>query len=389
VDPEPGARFRPLDGMRGLAIIMVLAVHSFIYTGTSPLGRAIDTAARAGWVGITLFFVLSGFLITGILLDSSERPHYLRDFYARRALRIFPLYFAFLAVYLFVVPFIPYASDRLAQPATSVYYWTYLANMQEWLSGVPTVRNPLGPLWSLAVEEQIYFLWPFLIVLFRRGLPALWLTLAVASFAFRAWTRLTAQSIEASYAWAPANVEAFAAGALVAWLLRHHHARLESWAPSAAVISGLGVATLWIVLGHFNFWSAPVQILTVGTSAAVLFFAASIGVAVTTSESSLFNRLLRLSSLRVFGKYSYAIYLFHSPIMELLWPVQRAGAVVFAMSVTACSLAAAFVSWHVWEKPFLNLKRHFPSSARPLTSLRNAMSSTEHDTTATDARRVA
>jgi peptidoglycan/LPS O-acetylase OafA/YrhL len=373
VDHQHSERFQPLDGIRGLAILMVLAVHSFHYAGSSSLGSALDSVARAGWMGVTLFFVLSGFLITGILLDTRGRPHALRDFYARRALRIFPLYFAFLALYLLVVPRLPYMSDRLAQPPAALYYWTYLANMQEWLSGVAASPSPLGPLWSLAVEEQIYLVWPFLILLVAgRRLPLVWVTLAGCSFAWRAWTRVTAQSIEASYAWSPANVEAFAAGALVAWLLRNERALLAAWARPTALVAGACIATLWVRLGHFNFWSSPVEILTVGTTAAVLLFAGAIGVSITTTSTSRFNRALSSSWLCVFGKYSYAIYLFHSPVMELLRPASSVFvsnrtlfvAGVFAGSVTVCSVVAALISWHVWEAPFLSLKRYFPSSGR-------------------------
>src|SRR5687767_3382930 len=282
---------------------MVLAVHSFSYSGPSLVGRAMDSVARAGWTGVTSFFVLSGFLITGILLDTRGREHFLRDFYARRALRIFPLYFAFLAVYLFLVPELPYVSDRLAQPPTALYYWTYLANMQEWLSGIAGTGSPLGPLWSLAVEEQIYLVWPFLILLVaRRRLPTLWVTLAVASVTWRVWTRFTAQSIEASYSWSPANLEAFAAGAFVAWLLRYERRSLAIWAPRAAVIAGVSIATLWTRLGHFNFWSAPVEVLTIGTSAVVALFAATIGVSVTGAASSALNRALSWSWLCACGK---------------------------------------------------------------------------------------
>ena len=282
---------------------MVLAVHSFYYSGPSQAGRVMDSVARAGWIGVTLFFVLSGFLITGILLDTRDREHFLRDFYARRALRIFPLYFAFLAVYLFVVPQLPYASDRLAQPPTSFYYWTYLANMQEWLSGIAATASPLGPLWSLAVEEQIYLVWPFLILLVAGPrLPTVWVTLAGASVAWRVWTRFAAQSIEASYAWSPANLEAFAAGALVAWLLRHERRSLAVWAPRVAIAAGMCVAMLWTRLGHFNFWSAPVEVLTLGTSAVVALFAATIGVSVTGATSSVLNRAFSSSWLCACGK---------------------------------------------------------------------------------------
>jgi peptidoglycan/LPS O-acetylase OafA/YrhL len=381
VDQGQSERFRPLDGIRGLAILMVLAVHSFSYAGPSPLGSVIDSIARASWVGVTLFFVLSGFLITGILLDTRERQHFLRDFYARRALRIFPLYFAFLALYLLLVPHVPYFSARLPQPPAElqVYYWTYLANMREWLSGLANRPSPLGPLWSLAVEEQVYVAWPFLILLVAgRRLPAVWIGLAGCSFAWRAWTRFTAQSIEASYAWSPANLEAFAAGALVAWLLRHERTRLATWARPVALVAGACTATLWAGLGHFNFWLAPVQLLTVGTSAVVALCASIIGASVTATGTSRFNRMLSSSGLCVFGRYSYAIYLFHSPVIALLGPVRGVlgepawpnrdlvASALFAGSVTVCSLAAAFVSWHLWEAPFLSLKRYFPLSGKPI-----------------------
>jgi peptidoglycan/LPS O-acetylase OafA/YrhL len=140
--------FRPLDGLRGIAILLVILVHSFNYKGSSILGRVLDTVARAGWVGVTLFFVLSGFLITGILLDTRDRKNYLRDFFARRSLRIFPLYFAFLAIYFFVAPHVPYVSEQLPQPQPEmqIYYWTYLANMMEWLSGTTNKVRPLDPI---------------------------------------------------------------------------------------------------------------------------------------------------------------------------------------------------------------------------------------------------
>ena len=299
-------------------------------------------------------------------------------------------------MYLFVVPQLPYASDRLAQPPTSFYYWTYLANMQEWLSGIAATASPLGPLWSLAVEEQIYLVWPFLILLVAGPrLPTVWVTLAGASVAWRVWTRFAAQSIEASYAWSPANLEAFAAGALVAWLLRHERRSLAVWAPRVAIAAGMCVAMLWTRLGHFNFWSAPVEVLTLGTSAVVALFAATIGVSVTGATSSVLNRAFSSSWLCACGKYSYAIYLFHSPVMELLRPLRGASdtllpSIILAASVAIGSLAAAFVSWHVWEAPFLGLKRYFPSHGRLVSAQPDSMTSEALDSSlSSDHRRVA
>jgi peptidoglycan/LPS O-acetylase OafA/YrhL len=226
-------------------------------------------------------------------------------------------------------------------------------------------------------------------------LPTVWVTLAGASVAWRLWTRFAAQSIEASYAWSPANLEAFAAGALVAWLLRHERRSLAVWAPRVAIAAGMCVAMLWTRLGHFNFWSAPVEVLTLGTSAVVALFATTIGVSVTGATSSVLNRAFSSSWLCACGKYSYAIYLFHSPVMELLRPLRGASdtllpSIILAASVAIGSLAAAFVSWHVWEAPFLGLKRYFPSRGRLVSAQPDSMTSEAlNSSLSSDHRRVA
>ncbi len=143
-----------LDGVRGVAVILVLMLHGFAWSMETEkwtgLARWVELATRPGWMGVDLFFVLSGFLITGILLDSAGKPHYFRNFYARRALRILPLYYGFLILiaicyrgahdYVFLSAF--YLSNMAPILGVAVYY---------------------GPLWSLSVEEHFYLLWPWLI----------------------------------------------------------------------------------------------------------------------------------------------------------------------------------------------------------------------------------
>ena len=371
------SHFAPLDGLRGVAILLVILVHSYHYTGSAPSGRAVQAVARAGWTGVTLFFVLSGFLITGILLDTRERPRYLRDFFARRSLRIAPLYFVFLAVYLGLIPLVPALAARLARPdsATIICLLTYTGNIAEALTGRPLWLTPLGPLWSLAVEEQVYLGWPFLILLIpSRRLAAVLVFLMGASFAWRFGTRLAGASIELTYSWAPANVGAFAAGGLVARLLRTRPTLVARWAPRVAVAAGTALLVLAARLGHFNFWWAPVVILTLGVSLAVATAAGLIGVSATAPVDALINRLLAAGWLRSLGKYSYAMYLFHTPILELMEPVvssgrtgferheSAAGEGLFTLAVLGVSYGAAWVSWHLWEERFLRLKRYFPLS---------------------------
>lgn len=368
--------FPPLDGIRGIAIILVILVHTFLYRGASPVGRVVDTTARAGWTGVMLFFVLSGFLITGILLDTRGQRHALRDFYARRALRIFPLYFGFLAVYFFAVP---HLTDRLAQPtpAEQPLYWCYLVNYHEALTGHgPT--SELAPMWSLAVEEQVYLVWPLLITLTPwRHLPRLLIGLAVASLLWRLASRALVLPIEVTYAWSPSALEPFAAGGLVAWLARHRGGELlAKWSPQATLAAGCFVAGMFVAQRHFNFWEAPAKMLTLGVSGCVWLFAGIIGWSVTASDRVVGNRLLAASVLRSAGRYSYAIYLFHGPVIGLLHPLiysdvtgwvhglSLTGAFAMTITVFAVSWAAAWVSWRTWESPWLSLKRFFPTTGR-------------------------
>lgn len=132
---------------------------------------------------------------------------------------------------------------------------------------------------------------------------------------------------------------------------------------------------MWIWQKHFNFWDSPAKMLTVGTNIVVLYFASVIGMSVTCSDQSILNKVLSVSVLRSFGKYSYAIYVFHASIIELLGPVvfhdeklhdfvSLSNSVFMAILTVGCSYLTARVSWHVWESLFLKLKRYFPLSGR-------------------------
>lgn len=374
--------FLPLDGMRGIAILLVILVHSFFYNGKSLAGWLMNSLARAGWMGVTLFFVLSGFLITGILLDTHGKRNYLRDFFARRFLRIFPLYFAFLGAYFWAVPCIPYVRSNLSHPTpdTQILCWTYLVNMKGYFGG--STPPPLDPLWSLAVEEQVYLVWPFLIAFVpKQKLPALLIAGALLSLSWRVATRLTGRPIELSYAWTPANLEAFAAGAMVAWLSRNSESKtLAVWGFRVALASGFLVAAMWVDQGSFNFWERPFRILTLGISGTTLFFGAAIVCSVTRGNMWWPNRMLSIKWLCRCGKYSYAMYLFHASVIALISPLLFPGSmgyshgkslaksILFTVIVLLVTFCAAQISWYTWEYPWLTLKRYFPVSGRVVRS---------------------
>jgi peptidoglycan/LPS O-acetylase OafA/YrhL len=140
-----------LDTLRGVAVIGVLLLHAFYWRyGDLSFGRwarIFMALTRPGWLGVNLFFVLSGLLITGILLDSKSRPHFYRRFYTRRALRILPPYYGLLVLLLVL---------RSSSAAFVGLSFVYLANMTSFFG----VACDYGPLWSLAVEEHFYILWP-------------------------------------------------------------------------------------------------------------------------------------------------------------------------------------------------------------------------------------
>src|SRR6478735_7238859 len=177
-----------LDGLRGVAILVVMLFHMAM---VPPIGRVASVWASVthfGGLGVDIFFVLSGFLITGILLNAREQPHYFRNFYARRALRIFPLYYAVVFLSLVVLPrAMPWTVAKFGTVnREAVWYWFHLSNFAIARRGA-FVHGVLDVSWSLAIEEQFYLIWPA-IVLFasRTGLRLLCLSLIVGSCMARA-----------------------------------------------------------------------------------------------------------------------------------------------------------------------------------------------------------
>jgi peptidoglycan/LPS O-acetylase OafA/YrhL len=303
-----------------------------------------------GWSGVDLFFVLSGFLITGILLDTRDSASFFRIFYIRRALRIFPVYFLYVLAVL-----------AFTRPAGGWWYLTYLMN---WKAGHGVSDHYLGHLWSLAVEEQFYFVWPAVVYLVpRRRLAPLCLLLAVAAPLCRWWVGMGA---EAAYRLTPCRMDALALGALVSIAQREFPARLKRWVPWVLIPAAGGLLNI-VLLRDAGFWGDP-RMQTAGASLIAVVGACLVAVAATRPRS-IVSGACDIPFLRACGRYSYVMYVAQ---LVLLDPAQRlatalvpaahpaARCAIFFAAAVVLTLSAGWLSWRIVELPFHRLKDRFP-----------------------------
>lgn len=358
-DGHEPVRIAPLDGLRGIAVLAVIVFHACVFERTdSALGAALLSVARAGWSGVDLFFVLSGFLITGILLDGKGASNYFRAFYARRFLRIFPLYYLSLAVLV--------AAYRVSA-AESAWYWLYLSNFRMTSAGWP--QAPLSHFWSLAVEEQYYLIWPLVVFLAPRKVLSVLcgaVVILVPAARVTAWI-LGAPEI-GLYILAPFRLDALATGSLLALLLRAGGAaeRIRKAGGVGLVLSGVVLASLLVREGGDAMWTNPAM-LTLGFTVVSLFFGSLVALAVTVPSGTAYGRVLSAKALRLAGKYSYAMYVFHWPVTTVLRerglhpglvPGVAGWGLYLGVIVGAVTLLA-IVSWRLLEGPCLSLKDRF------------------------------
>jgi peptidoglycan/LPS O-acetylase OafA/YrhL len=376
---RPGAHLPALDGLRGVAILLVLAIH---FTVMRPLGRMdaiVFSLARTGWAGVDLFFVLSGFLITGILYESRALPHSLRTFYARRFLRIFPLYYGFLLVLFVLGPLVAPGSDWLDTVGRSqLWHWAYLSNVLAALEGWNSVPH-LGHLWSLAIEEQFYLLWPLAVLtLSRRRLIRLCGGLLAVSFVARVTLLASGASPIAVYALTFTRWDGLAVGALVALLGRGavRSRQMLRWSGPVAGVGTMALAAMVWAEPYRSHYGLAMQV--VGYPVLALVFGALLVRVLAAPATARLGRVMRHPSLRFMGRYSYGIYIVHAPLagwlmsrgvspalLPRLWGSAIPGQVVFWAAATAVTVGVAVPVWHLWERPFLSLKRHFTYDRAP------------------------
>lgn len=306
----PG-RVAALDGLRGVAILLVVLHH------------ATDGAFQPGWLGVDLFFALSGYLITGRLLETVDRPDYWSRFVSRRARRILPLYATVLAA----VALVRWSGLDHAPASPWWTYATFTANY--WVAAYGFATPLLSVTWSLCIEEQFYVLWPWVVRWTRARLPAVCLAVLVLSpllrLALVAW--LGDAAIGPVYVLTPTRLDGLAAGALVAcgwWTAGRLTAAL--WAATAGFVAATACS------------GVDVGLATLGYSAVAVAGALAVWVAVHRGPA-----VLSGSVLGWLGRVSFGLYLVHVPLILACGPV---------LGVVA-AVGVASASWRWFEEPIL------------------------------------
>ena len=358
----------PLDGLRAIAISLVFLYH--LTPGRYPhLGlRALPfKLADFGWTGVDLFFVLSGFLITGKLLAARGDEHRFRDFYTRRSLRIFPLYYAALAFVLIILP-LANAKVHMAPIESQLPYWLYYSNfVKPPLETDALVR--IGHFWSLAIEEQFYLVWPTVIFLTSsRRARMICIAIVLAAPLIRYALASTGGSELATYGWTPSHADGLAVGAFLALVyadeqLRKHALR---WSIVAAALSApLLLWATWrgkiTVVNKSLATPEAILLRTLLISAASLLYGAFLVMAL---EVRALGKVLSGTIMRLLARYSYGMYVFHFMLYPWVdktfaFPRNNGGALLFFVVASAISIALAVVSYHAFEAPFIALKSRF------------------------------
>ncbi len=366
-----------LDGVRGLAILMVLLLH---FVGTLPpstrIERIIFGMTSYGSYGVELFFVLSGFLITGILYDTRTHAHYFRNFYMRRILRIFPLYYGVLALVFLVAPLIPllqgptldYLVDRQA------WAWLYAVNIYIARRGDWSFLY-LDHFWSLAIEEHFYLFWPLVVFFLARRPRALFavsLGTALCAMLARLTGSLMGLSWWTTYTLTPFRLDGLALGASLAVMARQPEGveRLVRALPPAVTLAS-GLLAVTFVWTHLVSHRGLEFVLPVRASLILILLACLLLWAVVAPKQSATSRFFCSRPMVFLGTYSYGLYVYHhfisyylaenrSDLMLTHWLGSHGFAVALQTFVGAsASLAVAYISYELFEKRFLRLKRLF------------------------------
>jgi len=350
---------KSLDGVRAIAALLVLVFHFSQYAiFQSDWGKMLQKIGFLGQTGVSLFFVLSGFLITRILFDQIHSPRYWRNFIIRRSLRIFPLYYLYLICEYFIVPYL----TNTPSPDISLqwYYWFYLqdfATTFRWASAGPK------HFWSLAVEEHFYLAWPFVVLYYKvkqliQPIIAILIISAVVRF-------LLAYFQYQTYFFTFARMDEIALGARLAWMEKNE--KLDFFKQKTfyfiLVIIGVFSVILW---GLFSSEGLLILQVIKYNLISVLYFLL-IGKVINLDQNHWISRLLCTPFFNYTGKISYGLYVYQAT--AVIWGLTRGyenKPLLFLSSLIFSCYVIATISFFLFEQPILKLKNRFTYSSHPL-----------------------
>lgn len=350
-DMSVTGRRSDLDGLRGIAILLTLILHYISRGGHFPvqhLPQPVFHLLDSFWSGVDIFFVLSGFLIGGIILDNRRSENFLKVFYLRRALRILPVAVVAILFAYFAIPAFGAASPTGNEVPPLAYllfinnYWT--------ASGVPAYA-PLGPMWSLAIEEQFYLVAPMaMLIMGRQHMIAGLVLILLAS----PWMRLVASSVS-PWDFTLYRFDGLAAGILIAIMLRSH--RFIAYAKANR--QNMRMFMLLIVVAMLLFHTSSVftlnQRVAFGVSLNSLAAAGTI-LYLSTSDDSRLSAVLSRKWLVLLGHWSYFLYLMHIPVLICVRATEMPSPLVPAGALVIC-LTSAWLSYQYFEGPLIRLGR--------------------------------
>ena len=374
-----GQHYPAIDGLRGLAVLLVVWFHASYFVSVA-IGEQLEGLAWGyyifsvmGETGVDLFFVLSGFLITGILIDTRHQKHNLKYFYIRRTLRIFPLYygvlFIFLAYFLFAL-----GLDQTAGGLDHTKIVMHLAYVQNWLLDHNDDQFMLlSHTWSLAVEEQFYLFWPLVFLSFyKREKPHTAIIICLVMIIISWVLRLYFGAYEAykwAYTFTPSRFDQLALGALLAILCSQKQPWLVRWRKTFpyVIAACFAVITALLFAGALqkgNMQGANDFSVVYGLIFFSVLYVSLLAYVFLSGEANLLKRILSTKPMRTIGKISYGMYIFHSPVMFLLtryiydnyaldyWTWH----IIVLLAGGGISFVLAYLSYHFYEVRFLRLK---------------------------------
>jgi len=351
-----------LDGLRGIAILLVVFYHNFGFVKYFFFG----------WLGVDLFFVLSGFLITDILLNTVNKPGYFKNFYAKRVLRIFPLYYLSLIIFLLILPRIKdFPLDFSFYIDHQWWFWTYLQNWFLIFHNVGYTTTAIQHYWSLAVEEQFYIVWPLLIFIIRKPRILLFITvlllLGVIGTRLYMWT-MQIKDLNYFGLYTYTRIDGICIGSMLAILQFMRSRFINKYFTGLILLLAAMNFVFYFVNKEFNF-TYPYLAIVGYTTFAMLF--AIIVHEVIQGNNKFFNFILNIRPLKFFGKISYGLYIFHWPIYLILYDsvdkivrpmINISGnnlTILVSILLTIIGVLISIISFYTFERYFLKKKKAF------------------------------